>query len=106
MYLYIFGIALLFGGYVTFTKSMGTLDNNVSRLVTIRKISGFLSFTFLLLGAFLHAWWTPILGILISIILWMVINTIALKIKFSLVAALRSHIGIVIGIAMCLLSFF
>ena len=43
MYLYIFGIALLFGGYVTFTKSMGAVDNNVSRLVAIRRISGFLS---------------------------------------------------------------
>ena len=44
MNLYILGIALLFGGYVTFSKSMGAIDNRVPQLAMIRLVSGFLSF--------------------------------------------------------------
>ncbi len=106
MNLYILGIALLFGGYVTFSKSMGAIDNRVPQLAMIRLVSGFLSFLFLLLGAFIFAWWAPIAGILLTMILWMIINYIALTTEFTIIHGLRSHIGIFLGTILCLISFF
>ena len=103
MYLYIFGVALLLGGYVTFSKSMGILD---SHLVIIRTISGSLLIIFLIAGFFIFNWWVPLVGIFLSMLLWMLINTLALKIKpFTLIHALRSHIGILVVIALCVASF-
>jgi len=84
---------------------MGPMDTRIPRLAMIRLISGFLSFLFLILGAFIFVWWAPICGILLAIILWMLINTIALKTTFTLIHALRSHIGIILGTLLCFLSF-
>ncbi len=106
MNLYILGIALLFGGYVTFIKGMGAIDNRVPQLAMIRLVSGFLSFLFLILGGFIFAWWAPIAGILLAIILWMIVNYIALTTEFTMIHALRSHIGIFLGAILCFLSFF
>ncbi len=106
MYQYIFGIALLLGGYVTFSKSMGPLDRHRKNLVIISFVSGILSVIFLITGFFIFKWWAPIVGILLSMLLWMIINTLALSIKpFTLLHAFRSHIGIFLGSILCLLSF-
>jgi hypothetical protein len=102
MYEYILGLALLLGGYVTFSKSMGALDNTPS-LLRIRMIGGFSSIALFISGFFIFNWWAPFASFLLAMVLWMLINTIALSSKsFSLIYAFRSHIGMLLGIILCL----
>lgn len=102
MYIYILGLALLYGGFATFTKSMSALDNTPT-LLSIRFIGGAASLIFFIIGFFIFNWWVPIIGILLSLLLWMIINTIAFKSQsFSIFIAMRSQISILFGIILCL----
>ena len=106
MYLYILGLALLIGGYVTFSKSLGPLDNT-STLRTIGLIGGFATIFFFGIGFFWFEWWVPFAGFFASLVLWMLINTIAFSAANSnLLLAMRSQLGILIGSILCIIALF
>lgn len=106
MYAYITGLALLFGGTVTFNASLGALDNTP----VLQGFKFFGSLLFLVLfvtGFFLYQWWVPLASILLSLVLWMLINTVAFSVKGgSVLTAFRSHLGIVLGTILCLIGIF
>lgn len=105
MYQYILGFALLMGGYTIFTKGMGPGDNTPT-LQTIKLIAGLASTGFFIGGFFAFPWWAPPAGFFLSMILWVPIQVIALKINGSLLVALRSQIGMLFGTILCVYGFF
>jgi hypothetical protein len=104
MYQYIFGFALLMGGYTIYSKSMGPLDNT-SALQTIKLVAGLATTGFFIGGFFAFSWWAPFAGFFLSMILWMPIQVIALKARPSLLVAMRSQVGMLLGIIFCIYGF-
>ena len=106
LYAYIAGLALLFGGTVTFNASLGALDDTPV-LQSFKFFGGLLFLVLFVTGFFLYQWWVPVASILVSLVLWMMINTVAFSVKGgSFLIAFRCHLGIVLGTILCLIGIF
>jgi hypothetical protein len=99
MYWYLGGLATLSGAYIVFRQGLGPGDNK-SALLGLKAFGKLSIVVCFFWGFFVYAWWVPIAGILCSMPLWFVIQVIALKMTFSMLIALRSQLGMIIGTVM------
>lgn len=99
-----FGIILLFGGCTSYEASSKKIYGSSGGALGL---IGFLAFfAAFIYGFFVYPWWAPLLSVFLSIIFWMVINTLALKINQPLFSTGRGLFGIGLGLIYIVTSFF
>lgn len=102
MYWYMFGMILLLGGCTTYTTSSRKIYGRDGLFGGLGSLAFVIAFIY---GFFVYPWWIPLICIVLSIIFWMLINSIALKFKRPLFSTGRGLWGIGLGILYILVSF-